>query len=172
MLTQSARRQFLRFCNSEIDAEMFEAWVCADDELESQIGHGAHLDLITADYRGREAAAARERCAALLEQHHPGNLARYRIRSILQGMLGDRAAVIPGLRELVRLRHDGNEDIPIEFVGFDSELDGLPSPGHYHLWEPAFLAEILARKEPYLRSIQRSCAELLSRLQRGHPDDL
>src|SRR6185295_9681526 len=92
MLTQSARRQFLRFCNSEIDAEMFEAWVCADDELESQIGHGAHLDLITADYRGREAAAARERCAALLEQHHPGNLARYRIRSILQGMLGDRAA--------------------------------------------------------------------------------
>ncbi|HEY7373928.1 MAG TPA: hypothetical protein VIF57_17340 [Polyangia bacterium] len=172
MLTESTRRKFLQFCNGEIDAERFEAWVCADEELESQLGHGAHLDLIAADYRGRDAAATRDRCAALLEQHHPGNLVRYRIRSILQRMLDDQGAVIPGLRELVRLRHDGNEDIPIEFVGFDSDLDGLPSPEHYHLWDPAFLAEIRGRNEPYLRSILRSCRELLGRLRRGHPDDV
>lgn len=171
MLTERTRRQFLQFCNGEIDAETFEDWACSDEELEGQIGHVAHLDLITTDYRGREAAAARERCAALLEQHHPGNLARYTIRSILKSMVDDRAAVIPGLQKLVRLRHDGNNDIPIEFVGFDSELDGVPSPEHYHLWEPAFLAEILARKEPYFRSIQQTCAELLTALQRGHPDD-
>lgn len=172
MLTEPTRRRFLQFCNGEIDAATFEAWVCADDELESQIGHGAHLDLMTADYRGREVAAARERCAALLEQHHPGNLARYRVRSILRRMVDDRAAIIPGLRELVGLRHDGNGDIPIEFVGFDSELDGVPSPERYHLWEPAFLAEILSRTEPYLRSIQQSCAELLHRLRQDHPDDV
>jgi hypothetical protein len=172
MLIKSTRRQFLQFCNGEIDAEVFEAWACADETLENQIGHGPHLDLIAADYRGREAAAARDRCAALLEQHHPGNLARYRIRSILQRMLDDPDAVIPGLRDLVRLRHDGNEDIPIEFVAFDSELDGVPSPEHYHLWEPTLLAQILSRKEPYLRSIQRSCQELLDHLRRGHPDDV
>ncbi len=96
MLTESTRRQFLQFCNGEIDAETFEAWACSDEELEGEIGHGAHLDLISAGYRGREAAAVRERCAALLEQHHPGNLARYSIRSILQNMLDDPAAVIPG----------------------------------------------------------------------------
>jgi hypothetical protein len=172
MLTEPTRRQFLQFCNGEIDADTFEAWACSDDELESQIGHGAHLDLISADYRGREAAAVRERCAALLEQHHPGDLARYSIRSILKSMLHDRTAVIPGLRKLVRLRHDGNEDIPIEFVGFDSELDDVPSPEHYHLWESAFLTELIGRKEPYLRLIQQSCAELLDDLQRGHPDDV
>ena len=131
------------------------------------------FDLISAGYRGREAAAVRERCAALLEQHHPGNLARYSIRSILQNMLDDPAAVIPGLRKLVRLRHDGTGDIPIEFVGFDSELDGVPSPRRCRLWEPAFLAGMsFGRKEPYLRLIQQSCAELLNRLQRGHPDDV
>jgi hypothetical protein len=172
MLTESTRRQFLQFCNGEVDTEAFEAWVCADDELEGQIGHGAHLDLVTTDYRGREAVAARDRCAALLELHHPGNLARYRVRSILQRMLADPEAVVPGLRKLVGLRHDGNEDIPIEFVGFDSELDDIPSPEHYHLWAPELLAEILARKGPYLRLIQRSCSELLSRLRRAHPDEL
>jgi hypothetical protein len=103
VLTESTRRQLLQFCNCETEAKTFEAWVCADEELERQIGRGPHLDLIAADYRGREAVAARDLCAALLEQHHPGNLARYRIRSILQKMLHDQAAVIPGLRELVRL---------------------------------------------------------------------
>jgi hypothetical protein len=87
-------------------------------------------------------------------------------------MLNDRAAVIPGLRKLVRIRHGGNEDIPIKFVGFDSELDDVPSPEQYHLWEPAVLDEILGRNEPYLRTVQQSCAELLEQLQRGHPDDV
>ena len=51
-------------------------------------------------------------------------------------MLDDDSAVIPGLRRLVTLRHDGDEFIPIEFVGFDSELDGVPTPNsRYHLWE-------------------------------------
>ena len=171
MLNQSTRRHFLQFCNGEIDEAAFEAWVCADDELERQVGHDTHLDLVSADYRGRDAVAVRERCAALLEQHHPGCLSRYRIRSILRRMIDDRAAVIPGLRELLRLRNDGSEDVPIEFVGFDSELDGVPSPENYHRWEPAFLAEILRRKEPYLRSIQRSSAELLDSLRRQYPDE-
>jgi hypothetical protein len=53
-------------------------------------------------------------------------------------MLEDPDSVIPGLRDLVRLRHDGYPDIPIEFVGFDSEMDGVPTPDHYHLWDPVF----------------------------------
>jgi hypothetical protein len=172
MLNQSTRRHFLQFCNGEIDAGTFEAWVCTDGELEEQIGHGAHLDLITTDYRGRDAVAARDRCAALLEEHHPGTLRRHVVRSILVAMVENPAAVIPGLRRLVRLQQDGNEDIPIEFVGFDSELDEVPSPDRYHLWEPASLAEILRRTEPYLRSIQQSCVELLDGLRQRYPDDV
>lgn len=172
MLTQRTRRQFLQFCDGQIDAEAFEAWVCADEDLESQIGHGAQLDLITADYRGREAVAARERCAALLEQHHPGNLRRYRIGVILRNMVEDRTAVIPGLRKLICLRQDDEADTPIEFVGFHSELDDVPSPKQYHLWEPTFLSEILRRKEPHIASVQRLCAEVLERQRRQYSDDV
>jgi hypothetical protein len=57
MLSEATRRQLLKFCSGELDASTFEAWVCADEELENQIGHGPHLDLIAADYRGREAFA-------------------------------------------------------------------------------------------------------------------
>jgi hypothetical protein len=171
MLSESTRRHFLQFCTRETDAAAFEDWVCADGELESQIGHQAHLDLIATDYRGREAAAARDRCAALLEQHYPGALGRYCVRAILRRMLDDRDAVIPGLRDLVQLRNDGNEEVPIAFVGFDSEMDGVPSPENYHRWAPAFLAEILARNAPYVRSIQKSCAELLEDLRQRYPDE-
>jgi hypothetical protein len=60
MLSDETRRQFLRFCNGDSDPEAFELWVCAAAELEGEIGHGPHLDLISADYRGRDAGGARD----------------------------------------------------------------------------------------------------------------
>jgi hypothetical protein len=54
MLNESIRKQLLRFCNGETPPQAFEEWACAESDLEDQIGHGAYLDLISADYRGRE----------------------------------------------------------------------------------------------------------------------
>jgi hypothetical protein len=87
-------------------------------------------------------------------------------------MLDDDAAVIPGLRRLVTLRHDGDEFIPIEFVGFDSELDGVPTPDRYHLWDASALAERLATTGPYLKHVQQACRELLDDLGQRYPDEI
>ena len=87
-------------------------------------------------------------------------------------MLDDDSAVIPGLRGLVTLRHDSDELIPIEFVGFDSELDGVPTPDRYHLWDAAALAERLATTGPYLKQVQQACRELLDDLAQRYPDDV
>jgi len=172
MLSEETRRSLLSFCTGETDALAFEAWVNTHDEVEGQIGHGMYLELISADYRGRDVAAVRDLCARLLDQHHPGNLRRYRIRSIVRGMIEDPLAVVPGLQGLVRLWHEGCDDVPIEFVGFDSEMDGVPTPEHYHRWEQAFLAELLVRKAPYVKSIQQVCEELLHDLKQRFPDDV
>jgi hypothetical protein len=87
-------------------------------------------------------------------------------------MVDDESAVIPGLRRLVALHHDGDELIPVEFVGFDSELDGVPTPDRYHLWDAAALAERLATVGPYLKQVQRACSELLDDLAQRYPDDV
>jgi hypothetical protein len=172
VLTDSVRKHLLRFCVGESDGAAFEAWVCAAPDVEAQIGHGAYLDLIVADYRGRDLGGARQLCATLLEQHHPGALARYRVGTILQSMLADDSALLTGLRKLVVLRHSGDEFIPIAFVGFDSETDTIPTPDHYGLWDPTFLAEKLTAAQRYFPTIRRACEELLAELRTLSPHDL
>lgn len=172
MLSDSSARRFLRFVAGEDDPATFEAWVCAAPDLETQIGHGPHLDLIAADYRGRDVDGARALCARLLEERHPRLLARYRVASILQSMLADDGALLTGLRRLVPLRHDEahSDLIPIEFVAFDSETDAIPTPDRYSLWEPTFLAEKLAAAKPYLAMIRRASEELLADVRRQLPE--
>ena len=172
MLSETLRKNLLQFCDREMDPRSFEAWVCGAQDLEGEIGHGPYVDLISADYQGRDIAGARELCERLLEQHHPGNLARYRVRRILRSMLEDDSAVLVGLRRLVALRHEGYEFIPIEFVGFDSESDGIPTPDRYRKWDATALAELLARTQPYLKQVQQACRELLDDLAQRHPDDI
>ena len=172
MLSNETRRQFLRFCNHESDPQAFESWVCAASDLEGEIGHGAHLDLISADYRGRDVGGARELCASILELNHPGNLGRYRIRQILLSMIDDESAVIRGLRKLVTLRQNDDRLIPIGFVGFDSETDCVPTPDRYHQWDADALRTLLAKTRPYLAVVQEACRELVENLRQRYPDDL
>ena len=87
-------------------------------------------------------------------------------------MLDDDSAVIPGLRKLVTLRHDNDEFIPIDFVAFDSELDGVPTPDRYHLWDAAALAERLAATGACLKQVQQTCRDLLDDLAQRYPDDV
>jgi hypothetical protein len=172
MLSDSARKQLLRFCAGESDAAAFEAWVCAAPDLETEVGHGPYLDLISADYQGRDAHGARDLCEQLLEQHHPGVLPRYRVAAILRSMRADDAALLTGLRKLVVLRNGDHqfEFIPIEFVGFESENELIPTPDRYHLWDPTFLAAKLASAKPYLAAIRKACEELLDDLRQQAPD--
>jgi hypothetical protein len=173
MLSATIREQLLRFCNEELDPQSFEAWVCTASGVESEVGHGTYVDLISADYCGRDAGGVREVCASLLEHHHPGALRRYRVARILESMVqGDDAALLAGLRRLVRLHQQGYDFIPTTFVGLDSETDSIPSPQTHHLWEPSALAERLGRAIPYQRQIRQAAQELLDELQRGHPDDV
>jgi hypothetical protein len=111
-------------------------------------------------------------CAKLLEQHHPGALARYRVAAIVRSMLADDSALLTGLRELVVLRHSGDEFIPIDFVAFDSDIETIPTPEHEHLWGPALLAEKRASTERYFPKIRQACESLLADLRAQSPDDL
>ena len=120
MLSKPIRTQLARFCVGEVDPQTFENWVCEDVGIEGELGHGVYLDLVAADYRGRDVGGARERCERVLDDHHPGMLKRYRVTRILESMIRGGSALLPGLRQLVGLYHQGYEFIPIEFVGYET----------------------------------------------------
>jgi hypothetical protein len=172
MLSETSRRNLLRFCARETDPRAFESWVCGAQDLEGEIGHGPYVDLVCADYKGRDVSGARELCEKLLDQHHPGSLARCRVRRVLRSMLEEESAIVAGLRRLVALRNEGHDFIPIAFVGFDSETDDVPTADRYPLWNAAALAELQARTRPYFKHIQQACRELLDHLERHHPDEV
>jgi hypothetical protein len=171
-LSDSSTSRFLRFCAGDDGPRTFEDWVYAAPDLEAEIGPGPHLDLIAADYRGRDVSSARDLCGRLLEERHPGLLARYRVATILESTLADDGALLSGLRRLIALRHDEahTDLIPIEFVAFDSETDGMPTPDRYHLWESSLLAAKLAAAKPYLAMIRRASEALLADLRKQLPD--
>lgn len=172
MLPPPIRTPFLQFCNGELAPPEFEAWICAAGEVEPLIGRTEYLDLISADYTGRDLAAKRDLCRRILEQHHPGAFDRYRVTRLLAAMLADDESLLDGLRELVRLRRQGCGFIPIEFVGMESETDAYPAPSSYHLWDPEALARKLTAGLPYRQEIRAAARELLAELRRDHPDDV
>jgi hypothetical protein len=128
MLSKPIRTQLARFCAGEVDPQTFESWVCEDVGIEGELGHGVYLDLAAADYRGRDVGGVRELCERILDEHHPGMLKRYRVMRVLESMIRGGPALLPGLRQLVGLYHQGYEFIPIEFVGCESETDSIPGP--------------------------------------------
>ena len=170
MLSKPIRTQLARFCVGEVDPQTFESWVCEDVGIEGELGHGVYLDLVAADYLGRDVGGARERCERVLDDHHPGMLKRYRVTRILESMIRDGSALLPGLRQLVRLYHQGYEFIPIEFVGYESETDSIPDPQTYHHWDPAALARVLSESLPYQEEIRKDAIALLEDLRRRYPD--
>ena len=87
-------------------------------------------------------------------------------------MIDDDSAVLSGLRRLVALRHSGYEFIPIAFVAFDSELEVVPTPDRYHLWDAAALAERLATTGPLVEQVQQACRGLLDDLAQRYPDEV
>ena len=172
MLSKSIRTHLARFCVGELDPQTFESWVCEDVGIEDELGHGVYLDLAAADYRGRDVGGVRELCERVLDEHHPGMLKRYRVTRILESMIPGGPALLPALRQLVGLYHQGYEFIPIEFVGYESETDSIPGPKTYHLWDPAALARVLSDSVPYQEKIRKNAISLLEDLRRRYPDDV
>jgi hypothetical protein len=72
MLSEAVRKNLLQFCDRETDPRAFEAWVCGAQALEGEIGHGPYIDLVSADYQGRDIAGARERCESCWKSTIPG----------------------------------------------------------------------------------------------------
>jgi len=74
---------------------------------------------------------------------------------------------VTGCQSLARLARDGVSGVGVEFIGFDSELDGVPTPDKYGLWEPEALKALLGSVEVYRGAILGAVRETLSKATLG-----
>ena len=137
-------REFDRFLAREVPLDEFESWVYQSPELASVMSSDEYLTLIELDYRSPHALHEADKLVqAIYEAHRPGQLPQDRAERLARGMLAGEINITAGARALALLYHEDHEWIPIAFVGIASELDDMPMPREYPLWDPRALAERL-----------------------------
>jgi hypothetical protein len=136
-------RELDRLLAGEVSVGEFEARVYRSLELEDELGAAAYLDLLAFDYRQPHADVPLEKLVeAIYEHHRPGSLMRDRAYRLACGLLDGSIPLHLAIRTLAALSHQGRW-IGSDFVGISSELDDLPGPDDYPLWDPDALAQHL-----------------------------
>jgi hypothetical protein len=138
------------FLAGETPLEDFSRWV---DETPALADLLAPEELTA--LRQLDARTAKARVAAIYEAHRPGRLARDRAERIARGMLSGDIPAGAGVRALAALHREGQDWIPVAFVGLETALDDLPATAGNPLTDVgAFSARVRAaiQKERELRA--------------------
>lgn len=140
-----------RFLDGELSLEEFEKWVYDNPGIERALGSSRYLDLVSFEFDQRHALHdLSSLVASIYDEARPGLLARDRARRLARGLLDGGIDLAAAVRGLATLHNDGNEWIPIVFVGIDSELDEVPQESQYPLWEPNALQARLRELQPFI----------------------
>jgi hypothetical protein len=144
----------------------FEQWLYATPGVETALGADAWLALVSLDYDGRFAAhEVRTLVERLYAQRRPGALPADQARRVAREFLADDRDLWSTCATLARLWSQGGEDwVPIDFVGLDSELDAIPAPGIRTRWEPAALQARLSSHASWLEGAHEAAREAARRM--------
>jgi hypothetical protein len=129
-----------RFLSGEMSSADLEQWLCTSSEAENILGPRAYAELLGFDFRQPHAPHELSKLVrSVYEYSRPGRLARDRAFRIAEGLISGSVEIPSGVRVLAQLCLDGHDWVPSVFVNVQSELDGIPRPEQYALWEPGAL---------------------------------
>lgn len=137
---------FLGFYFGEISSSEFSEWVYSSKELEHIIGANRYLEIISFDYDAdqQEQGAIKKIVADIYNDLTSNRLIPDRVSRLVESMLNNDISLRVGCKELADLHDEGNDFIPIEFVGYDSELD---SPSKEEFYRERILDDLKLLKE-------------------------
>ena len=135
--------------------------------LEAELGHSDYTTLISFDFGAAHARHELERIVLdIYERHRPGRLARDRATRLASGLIDGTVDFLVGIRGLARLASDDHDWVPVIFIGIDSDLDDIPRPAQYPLWDEKALAEKLAEARPRIEHMRQQAKEAARELLR------
>ncbi len=163
-------RHFALFLSGRLSLAEFESWVYKTDGLEGVLGSDRYLRLISFPFKAEQATT---QLADLLVQFardlDAHEFIKQRAIIVLENMLNEKVTLPSGCLQLTHLRNGGGEQIiPIEFVGYESELDTVPEPENYHLWDAQALQRQLQRLDWYKNDILALVRGTLYNLSQPH----
>lgn len=137
----------------------FQTQMYSRPALADVLGGALHGELLNADYSPAGAPEIYRRVEEFLEQQFPGRLSILRVQALCDQLLSGTVDVKTGCRELLRLR--ANEPwIPAIVVGYDSELDNVPSPSLRSLWDEDAYERAWAHAEPLREGILEAVRQI------------
>jgi hypothetical protein len=145
----------------------FSAWLYETTEEDWTGARELHVELHEVDYRSRLGEReVKMKLTRELDARFPGALRRHAARRIARGLVDEQVDPFEALRELMRLRAAGLDEVQLALVGLDSELDEVPMERDRQHWEARAFAEARARLERYRPDILAEAAALLQALER------
>lgn len=158
-----------RLLTGETPTAEFEQWVYGTPELAQEVGPDAYHELLEFDYRQPHAIhALRTVVERIYDTLRPAARLSDRAYRNACGLLTGEVPFIRAVRELAMLYHAGLEWIPTAFVGIESELDGVPLPEQYSLWEPEALQLRLAEVQPWIDAWMGAAVECAEQMLKTH----
>ncbi|MBK9183980.1 MAG: hypothetical protein IPM83_12920 [Ignavibacteria bacterium] len=163
-LPDNVKRMFYEVLNGDMTIRDFEQLIYDSDKYENALGAGLYLDLISFNYDQKDALTQLKEIIRPFIDSNEFNV--WRIKSLLIDIIEDRIDLVVATHKLRDLYYSTGESIiPISLgVGYESELDEVPIPSEYHLWDKNGLSEKLKKVELYRPDIIREAKELLEKL--------
>jgi hypothetical protein len=131
-LNEEQKRTFLSFYQGETEPVLFERWLYGNKSIEQQIGPAAYGELVSFDLRdSAQLDMARALVKGIYEEACGHRISLDQIKLVLREMLSGRRTLRSGTRILAELNDQGEELVPISFVGFSSEIERLGDEAFY-----------------------------------------
>jgi hypothetical protein len=163
-MTTKTKEFLFEFLDNEVALVDFEQWIYKDKELETS-QPTLYQDLISFDFGDRDAKRGIKNKLEPYIDSKEFNV--WRTRRLLNKIIEDKIDIVLGTRKLRELYFDTGENFipPTLGIGFESELDDLPTPDEYHLWNEKELKEKLKKVDTYKEHIKRDAKDFLTTLK-------
>jgi hypothetical protein len=175
ILAEKTKLMFLKLLNEDLSIIDFENWVYNNsDYLKEELNFDFYLYLISFDYRQKSALSEiRDKIITfnflnidkfnILSNKNIDELHILRIKKLLNEIIYEKINFVIAIIELHSLYHEIGEDlIPMEFADYyNSELDDVPLPSSYHLYNKNFLEEKLKKLDLYKDDIIKDAKKML-----------
>jgi hypothetical protein len=166
-LTDQTKETFFRLINDDFSVNDFGQWVHKHSgNLEKELPAKLYYDLISFDYNQKDLLAQLKGKIKKWLDRNEFNL--WRTKKLLTEIIEQKIDLVLATRKLHTLYYDTGETfIPITLaIGYCSELDDLPIPSEYKLWDSVALKEKLKKVDLYRDDIIRDAKEFLATLNK------
>jgi hypothetical protein len=164
-MTEDIKQTFFKLLNKDLTIPDFEKWIYkSNPTLEAVLPAEFNLDLISFNFKQKD--SFHNLVKLIMPQIDENEYNIWRTKKLLVEIINDNIDLVLATRELAMLYFETGENfIPVTLgIGYESELDDVPTPDEYKNWDKNVLLEKLEKVKDYRDEIKRDAKLFLDLL--------